>query len=490
MARHGLITLLEGTNSEELALQELRSMTRDGVDIELIVDIMTRAHRVLRQLGLDPSDVTAQEVYQALITAVQTEQWLQLLGDTEFVLFEVDGQVISFNPIDIVENYHHRLPLEKQRTTAAKKGLGWEITARYKKHPQTMNQRVEAAAKRAKWPTEEPQFCRIVFDKPSILVVGDIATEALITLGSKGVRITDRKIALDVGARIACDNTLVMDAVGGAANASVAFSRLGVQPSLVAWLGDDTAGRQAKGYLRANGVDMSGVSVKEHGRSSYHYVIRHQAERTVLANYENFDYVWRQPACKPDWVYLSMISGQSWEMHRGLMEYLARNKDIKLAFQPGPAHFEWGAEQLRDVYQRSEVVVMNKEEAAIVVDKRGREPGELLKEILKLGVKVAVITDGPQGAYATDGELMYTIPQYPDIDQPADRTGAGDAFAATLVASLASGKTLEQALTMAPVNAMSVVHQLGSQAGLLRSEEIEQLLANPPEGYEVAKRDL
>lgn len=46
------------------------------------------------------------------------------------------------------------------------------------------------------------------------------------------------------------------DAVGGAANASVTFAKLDVQPSLMSWIGDDGVGRLTLNYLRSNGIDL------------------------------------------------------------------------------------------------------------------------------------------------------------------------------------------------------------------------------------------
>ena len=75
------------------------------------------------------------------------------------------------------------------------------------------------------------------------------------------------------------------------------------------------------------------------------------------------------------------------------------------------------------------------------------------------------------------------MPLYPDPAPPKERTGAGDAFASTFVAALAKGNTLEGALQWAPINSMSVVQQTGAQAGLLKQEEIEELLRKSPDNY-------
>lgn len=486
---HNLVTLLGGGTRDSLALNDLRVMTRDGVDVRLIADILAKAHLVMRRLGLDPADTTPAEVYNALTNAVRTEQWLSLLDGAEFVLIDIDGEIISFNPVDVVNNFHFELPLENRQTSAAKKGLGWEITRRYSEHSATSDSQVKAVAHRASWPTEEPQFCRIAFGKPSILTIGDIATEALITMSHDDAEVSggrnSRKISFDLGARVACKSSEVQDAVGGAANAAVAFAKLGVQPSLMSWLGSDTVGRQSLRYLQSHGVDMSGVLVQRNARTNYHYVLRHGAERTIIANYESFDYRWREPVCSPDWVYLSMISGDSWEVHEGLSRYLADNPSVKLAFQPGAPHFSWGVKKLSELYRRSDIVIMNIDEAMIVSGRSSRSVAPLLRAIHAFGPRRVVLTDGPKGAYAYDGKAILEVPSYPDPAKPVDRTGAGDSFAATLVAELAKGEDIETALLRAPINSMGVVQQVGAQSGLLSSSEINNYLDKAPDSYRI-----
>ena len=94
-----------------------------------------------------------------------------------------------------------------------------------------------------------------------------------------------------------------------------------------------------------------------------------------------------------------------------------------------------------------------------------------------------MVTDGPNGAYASDGQNRFRMPLYPDPAPPVERTGAGDSFASTFVAALAHGNTIEGALQIAPINSMSVVQKVGAQAGLLTQAEIERYLKVAPEWY-------
>ena len=83
-----------------------------------------------------------------------------------------------------------------------------------------------------------------------------------------------------------------------------------------------------------------------------------------------------------------------------------------------------------------------------------------------------MVTDGPAGAYASDGSDPLRIPAYPDPGVPVERTGAGDAFASALVAGLVKGLPLAEALAWGPVNAMHVVQEVGSQAGLVSDRDL------------------
>lgn len=105
--------------------------------------------------------------------------------------------------------------------------------------------------------------------------------------------------------------------------------------------------------------------------------------------------------------------------------------------------------------------------------------------MLSLGPEQVVITDGPAGAYGSDGFVHLAVPMFPDDAPVADRTGAGDAFASTLVAAPASGLALDEARARAPVNSMRVVQQVGSQSGLLDDVTLEALLAGWPDGFRV-----
>lgn len=323
-----------------------------------------------------------------------------------------------------------------------------------------------------------------------VLSIGDVVTDAFIKLFDNRAHTYKNEfgswLAMPFGSKVPFEDAEVIEGVGNAANAAVCFARLGVHSGLVSNVGSDSFGRDIINALEDNRVDTRFVRINKGKISNYHYVLWYKEERTILIKHEEYNYQWPRftKADMPKWVYFSSISKNALEKyHDMVVDWLADNPDVKLAFQPGTFQLEAGASRLKALYKRTEVVIMNREEAVLVTGKDGKDVGKLIDALHALGPKTVVVTDGPAGAYASDGVNRYKMPPYPDPAPPSERTGAGDAFASTLVAAIVKGNTLEGALQWAPINSMSVVQQTGAQKGLLTEDEIEKWLRKAPAGY-------
>lgn len=324
--------------------------------------------------------------------------------------------------------------------------------------------------------------------KPKVLAVGDIITDAFIKLDENYAQsYTDehgyKRLAFELGAKLPYDSVEIIEAVECSPNAAVSMARLGLDASLMAWLGDDGPGKDMVSYLKSQNVDTSELAVEAGKKSNYHYVLRYGADRTKLQRFEDYSYKWRAPTETPDWLYLGVLGEKTWPLHEAILKYLNENPEVKLAFQPGMYHLMWGAEKLAEFYRRAAVVILNREEAVTVTNGNHDDIHDLLNKMHELGIKVAVITDGPDGAFASDGQQRLKMPLYPDPAPPLDRTGAGDAFASTFVAELALGNNVEGALQLAPINSMSVCQKVGAQTGLLSCAELEGYLRKAPDWY-------
>lgn len=323
-----------------------------------------------------------------------------------------------------------------------------------------------------------------------IIAVGDIVTDDFIKLfDDKAHTYVDehgvKTLAMEFGTKIPFDHREVIEGVGNAANAVVACARLGLKTSFVTNIGGDQYGRDMIAALGKNDVDHRFVRVNPGKISNYHFVLWYKEERTILIKHEEYEYHWPhfRPNEVPKWLYFSSISKHAIPYHDQVADWLDEHPDVHLAFQPGTFQMEAGTERLKHIYELTDILILNREEAANVGGGKHDDINDLFDHLHKLGPKVICITDGPAGAYASDGNTRLKMPLYPDPAPPFERTGAGDAFASTFVAAVIRGQDLEGALKWAPINSMSVVQKVGGQAGLLNENQLKSYLQDAPEWY-------
>jgi sugar/nucleoside kinase (ribokinase family) len=321
------------------------------------------------------------------------------------------------------------------------------------------------------------------------IAIGDTATDEFI-------RLKDAKVTCDInndnctismkwGDKIPFDFSVLLPGVGNAANAAVAAARLGLSSGFISNVGNDDYGKQTLAHFTEEKVDVSHVAVSKDLPTNHHYVLWYEEERTILIRHEAYPYAIPEGFTPPRWIYLSSASVNSKQFHLDLAAWMAAHPETKLAFQPGTFQIEMGKDTLTPLYQVTELLACNKQEAERILGLGDTDLKSLLEQMHALGPKVVVITDGPRGAYASDGTRVLKVPMYPDPKPPFERTGAGDACTSTIVAALALGKPLDEALLWGPVNSMAVVQEIGAQKGLLSREALEKFLSEAPADYVV-----
>lgn len=323
-----------------------------------------------------------------------------------------------------------------------------------------------------------------------ILSVGDVVTDAFIKLFDEDAKVIEDKdngkwLAIPFATKLPFDHSEVIAGVGNAANAAVSFARLGLKTGFVTNVGADSQGRDIILSLDHADVDTRFIRINPGKMSNYHYVLWYKEERTILIKHEEYRYHWPHFSQKetPRWVYFSSISKNALDYHDDVADWLEENPNVHLAFQPGTFQMAAGTQRLKRIYQRSSILLLNREEAVKVGGGKYDDMNDLFDKLHELGPKVVVITDGPKGAYASDGMQRLFMPPYPDPKAPYERTGAGDAFSSTFVAAAAKGLSLEDAMRWAPINSMSVVQKVGGRAGLVTEEELQKYLHHAPKDY-------
>jgi ribokinase len=260
---------------------------------------------------------------------------------------------------------------------------------------------------------------------------------------------------------------------GGGTNSAVSFSRLGLKTAYLGKIGNDKSAREILNELKAENVSFIGKSEK--GNTGYSVIlIGLEEDRTVLTykgmadDLKSGDVGWEK--LKTKWFYFSSMLGESFETLKKLAQFARKNK-IKYTFNPSTYLAKKGTEYLKEITAGCDILVVNREEAQLLAG--SGSINQLLRK-LQESAKIAIITDGKNGAYAYNGIKKYTvIPRKLDV---VETTGAGDAFASGVTAGIIKGKSIEDSLRLGQFNAESVIRSIGAKNRLLKNREAEGLL--------------
>lgn len=252
---------------------------------------------------------------------------------------------------------------------------------------------------------------------------------------------------------------------GNAMNAATTFARQGLHSQFMGVLGEDPAAEAVLKAFDDEGIDTRYLHQGTKYITNYSSILlAPTGERTVLVYHgsklraDGSDIDLRAIE-KADWLYVSSVA--SMELLDTILRIAGKN-GVKVAFNPSGRELAQ-AEKLRSLLDDVTVLITNKEEMQQIVE--GKTLDELIVHASHL-VNTVVVSDGPRGVIATDGAKIVTAGMYEDV-KVVDRLGAGDAFGSGFVASLARGKTLEEAVVFASANSTSVVGQIGAKAGIL-----------------------
>jgi sugar/nucleoside kinase (ribokinase family) len=270
---------------------------------------------------------------------------------------------------------------------------------------------------------------------------------------------------IELGTKVDIDK-IKFSTGGGATNAATTFARHGHESIFMGCLANDPAGQAILNSLDDEGIDSSYITYLNRYQTGYSVImLAPSGERTILtcrgasAHFDALSPDDLETAC-PDWLYVTTFRGEMDMLDRFFTK--AKSLGAKIMFNPGNLELEH-LRKFLGLLSDVDVLLLNKSEAQKVVD------GKLLTELvakLKNYVPNVIITDGNQGAIASDGKEIYRAGLYEDV-AIKDSTGAGDAFGSGFLAAYADGQSFKDSLIFASANSTSVVQHIGSKDGIL-----------------------
>jgi ribokinase len=283
--------------------------------------------------------------------------------------------------------------------------------------------------------------------------------------------ITKQKLlAFEYGAKVVADK-IYTTCGGGAANASVSASRLGLKTSALVKIGNDDNGKIIFKNFKENKVDTSLIKIDKNENSAFSMIL------TIdNASKEHIAFIYRGAnnnlsakdidvsKLDSDWLYITSLSKTNWT---GIMEKLVSAKK-KIVWNPGNEQLS-EITKLKKFLPAVDILILNRDEA--LEFRKLKDIKGLMKYIFSLGLKkLVVVTDGDSGAYAFDGKKYYFIK--PKKAKTLNTLGVGDAFGSSLTSALIYDKSIKEALEWGITNSASVLTKIGAQTGLLVKRKI------------------
>jgi 5-dehydro-2-deoxygluconokinase len=310
----------------------------------------------------------------------------------------------------------------------------------------------------------------------------------LITMGRVGVDLYPEQLDTPLA-----DVTSFAKSLGGSAtNVAVAAARLGARAAVITKVGDDPFGPYVRRALRDFGVDDRFVGTDPTLRTPIVFCEIHPPDDFPLLFY-------REPQA-PD----MMISADEldldairaarvfWTTGTGLSAEPSRTATLAaLAARDdaGPDAITvhdldhrpmfWADEAEATTYARqalahATVAVGNRDEVAVAVGTR--DPHEASAALLELGVRVAIVKQGPAGVLARTKDRLVEVPPVTHLGV-VNGLGAGDAFGGALVHGLLHGHDLEHTLRLANAAGAYVASKLACADDMPALADLEPLVS-------------
>ena len=303
-----------------------------------------------------------------------------------------------------------------------------------------------------------------------VLCVGSATVDHFLTVGQPlaSIKLGDKILV----------SSVEIHTGGGATNAAVALSKLGVPSAILTKLGHDHEAaylvKELQHYRIKNlcaarssqKTDSSTIISSTYDHDRIIYVHKGASQNLSLRDCP-------RKSINGKWLYLASVVGTSLETAKKLVS-IAHKQGMQVLFNPSLYLAQKGKKALAPLLQKTTILVLNLEEAQALLQKKGTSkqltpkqltPKQLLSHLQELGPSTVVITNGEKIVAARDHKQEYTL--LPPRVKVVHTAGAGDAFTAGLLAGLIKGYGLTNALQLGQANALSVIQSIGAKSGQL-----------------------
>lgn len=296
---------------------------------------------------------------------------------------------------------------------------------------------------------------------------------------------------------------------GGALNSACCFKQLGYSSTPCSKIGNDFQGDFILNTLKERKINIASITKTTQCATGTSYILPSPTGNSgILVNRgANLTLTKKDIPVKEfseyDQLYITSLSRDTSELLPYITQH-AKKAGIPVAANPGTSQLTANVTTLIESLEHIDILIINTVEASLLAEsffgttqkKAAKKTDfalpELLatpivrnnviftlqdyfKEIHSQGPTIAVVTNGEDGVYVSNGSYIYFHPSLPI--EVESTVGAGDAFGATFVSQLLKGKSLDNAIRAGVINSAAALEHLDATSGLLDQKELDELVA-------------
>lgn len=300
-----------------------------------------------------------------------------------------------------------------------------------------------------------------------------MSDHSITVIGSSNTDMVIKTSRLPLPGETILGGDFLMNPGGKGANQAVAAARLSGKVTLIAKVGSDVFGREARELFQAENLNTAYLSSDDSAPSGIALItVNEQGENCiVVAPGANARLLREDIDMAAEAIREAEIVLMQLEVPLDTVTYateMAVAAGRKVILNPAPAQ-PLPTSLLSMIY----LITPNETEAEILTGMPVRDQTSAIaaaRALLSMGVKAVVMTLGSQGALVVTDELSELIPT--KSVKVVDTTAAGDCFNGALAVALCEGFSLQEAISFANKAATISVTRMGAQASAPFRNEI------------------
>jgi ribokinase len=273
---------------------------------------------------------------------------------------------------------------------------------------------------------------------------------------------------------------------GSAANVAVGLARLSCRTGFVGKLGDDEYGQWLLQAFVDEAVHTEALLI-EHGcpSASCFIAVDDQGERMIVAipgaslleDARELDLAYLQRA-------RALYVGPAYPGVAATAMDVLHGSGGTVFYAPSAAWGPDGLASIRPLVEKADVLLVSRAEAEALLGPH--PPARVVEALHSAGASVVIETLGREGAVVLAQDRLTQVAAF-SVSDVRDTTGAGDAFAAGLVAGFLEGLNWPAAARMGCAVAALKIRHVGARSGLPTREEVQHFLTavSPREAMEL-----